>query len=62
MSNIVVKLFTRPIVKGKRKWIAVNPKHDYPLDTTFILRWPPRGTSTYCTKTLQNIAGSSHFV
>jgi hypothetical protein len=26
MSNIVVKLFTRPTIRGNRKWVEVNPK------------------------------------
>lgn len=50
MPNVVVKLFTRPVVKGKRKWAEVNPKLDYPDGTVFILRWLPHGAKNYSTK------------
>jgi integrase len=52
LKNIVVKLVTRPTIKGKRQFVPVNPKHNYPGDTVFILRWLPEGTTTYRTKTL----------
>jgi len=52
LKNIVVKLVTRPTIKGKRQFVPVNPKHDYTGDTVFILRWLPEGTITYRTKTL----------
>jgi hypothetical protein len=57
MSNIVVKLFTRPTVKGTRTWVEVNRKLDYPQDTVFILRWLPKGATNYRTKTLPREIG-----
>ena len=62
MKPAVVKLFTRPVVKGQRKFVPVNPKKDYPpRGTTFILRWLPKGTSTYRTHTLAHaVAGMFH--
>jgi hypothetical protein len=48
----VASLFTRPTVEGKRQWIEVIPKHDYPQGTTFILRWLPTGGINYKTKYL----------
>jgi hypothetical protein len=37
-KTIVVKLVTRPTVKGKRTWQKVNLKKIYPEGTVFILR------------------------
>ena len=51
-TNVVVHLCIRPTVDGKRQWIEVNPKHDYPQGTIFILRWLPEGATNYKTKTL----------
>jgi predicted ester cyclase len=57
MSNIVVKLFTRPTIRGTRTWVEVNPKLDYPQGTVFILRWLPKGSTNYRTKTLTSKMG-----
>jgi integrase len=57
MSNVVVKLFTRPTIKGTRTWVEVNRKLDYPQDTVFILRWLPKGATNYRTKTLPRKIG-----
>ncbi len=50
-TNVVAALFIRPTIDGKRQWIEVNPKHDYPQGTIFILRWLPQGATNYKTKT-----------
>jgi integrase len=56
MSNVVVKLFTRP-VGGRRTWVEVNPKLDYPQGTVFYLRWLPKGGTNYRVKSLKGTMG-----
>jgi hypothetical protein len=51
-QNTVVRLFTRPVIEGKRKWILVNPKYQYPDETIVYLRWLPRGATNYSVKAL----------
>lgn len=51
-KHIVVKLVTRPTIKGKRRWKKVNLKKIYPDGTVFILRWLPAGAKQYSYKTL----------
>ena len=48
---VIVKLFTRPTIKGKRTWEVVNLKDEYPEDTVFY-RWLPRGAKNYSVKAL----------
>lgn len=57
MSNVVVKLFTRPVVGGRRTWVEVNPKLDYPHGTVFYLRWLPKGRTNYRVKSLRGKMG-----
>ena len=52
---IVVKLFTRPVVGGKRKWVEANPKVKYPEGTVFYLRWLPRGAANYSVRALKSL-------
>jgi integrase/recombinase XerD len=42
-----VKLLVRPTVKGKRRWIEVNPKKQYEPGTIFTLRWLPERAKNY---------------
>ena len=55
-KTIVVKLVTRPTVKGKRTWQKVNLKKIYPEGTAFILRWLPKGAKNYSYKTLGEVS------
>lgn len=43
MKPAVVKLFTRPVVKGQRKFVPVNPKKDYPPRHHFYFPLAPKG-------------------
>jgi integrase len=51
-KHIVVKLVTRPTIKGKRRWEKVNLKKIYPDGTGFILRWLPKSAKQYSYRTL----------
>jgi integrase/recombinase XerD len=51
----VVKLFTRPVVGGRRKWVKANPKINYPEGTVFFLRWLPRGATNYRVRKLEGL-------
>jgi hypothetical protein len=55
-KTIVVKLVTRPTVRGKRTWQKVNLKKIYPEATVFILRWLPKGAKNYSYKTLGEVS------
>jgi integrase len=57
MANVVVKLFTRPVVRGARRWVEVNPKLNYPQGTVFYLRWLPKGGTNYRVKSLEGKMG-----
>gem|GEM_PF-3805662 len=50
MSNVVVKLFTRPVVGADAHGVEVNPKLDYPPGTVFYLRWLPKRATNYRVK------------
>jgi hypothetical protein len=50
-KRIVVRLVTRPTIKGKRRWEKVNLKKIYPDGTVFILRWLPERAKQYSYRT-----------
>lgn len=42
-----VKLLIRPVIKGKRKWLAARKNVSSPDDKVFFLRWLPKSGNNY---------------